>query len=153
VRRRLARPELESDRFAVLPPDAWRAQLPETHILVLALPLTQETRGIVGHAELSALPDGAFVVNVGRARTLDEDALFAALACGRVAGAALDVLDEEPPARESRAWSEAGLLLTPHVARSPEKPPFRWEPLFVENLRRFVAGEPLLNVVDIRAGY
>ena len=55
--------------------------------------------------------------------------------------------------RDHRAWRESRLLLTPHVARSPEQPPFRWEPLFVENLRRFVAGEALLNVVDVHAGY
>jgi phosphoglycerate dehydrogenase-like enzyme len=153
VRRRISQPKVEPEGLVVLPPDAWRARLPETEILVLALPLTHETRRVVGRVELSDLPDGALVVSVGRAQTLDEKALLDALAAGRLAGAALDVLDEEPPGPDHRAWSESRLLLTPHVARSPEQPPFRWEPLFVENLRRFVAGEALLNVVDIHAGY
>jgi len=123
------------------------------HVLVLALPLTHETRRLIGRAELDALPPSAFVVNVGRAQTVDEDALLAALAGERLAGAGLDVLDEEPPPADHPAWSEPRLLLTPHVARSPERPPYRWAPLFVENLRRFAADEPLLHVVDTHAGY
>jgi phosphoglycerate dehydrogenase-like enzyme len=153
VRRRITESQVEGEGFVVQPPGAWRARLRETQILVLALPLTRETRRIVGRTELAALPPGAFVVNVGRAQTLDEDALLQVLAEGRLAGAAVDVLDEEPPRPDHPVWSEARLMITPHVARSPEQPPFRWQPLFVENLRRFVADEPLLNVVDIRAGY
>jgi phosphoglycerate dehydrogenase-like enzyme len=153
VRRRITEPQAGPDGFVVHPPDAWRARLPETDILILALPLTHETRRIVGRAELAALPPGAFFVNVGRAETVDEDALMETLAEERLAGGAVDVLHEEPPRPEHPVWSEARLMITPHVGRSPEEPPFRWEPLFVENLRRFVAEEPLLNVVDIRAGY
>jgi phosphoglycerate dehydrogenase-like enzyme len=153
VRRRITEPQMEAEGFVVHPPDVWRARLPQTQILVLALPLTPETRRIVGRAELAALAPGAFVVNVGRSQTVDEDALLDFLAEARLAGAAVDVLDEEPPRPEHPAWSEARLMITPHVARSPEEAPFRWQPLFVENLRRFVADEPLLNVVDIRAGY
>jgi phosphoglycerate dehydrogenase-like enzyme len=153
VRRRISTTEVEPEGFVVHPPSAWRERLAETQLLVLALPLTHQTRRIIGRAELAALPVGAFFVNVGRAQTVDEDALFQALAEGRLAGAGLDVLVEEPPSPEHRAWSESSLLLTPHVARSPEEPPFAWEPLFVENLRRFATDEPLLNVVDIRAGY
>jgi phosphoglycerate dehydrogenase-like enzyme len=153
VRRRITEPQVGPDGFVVHPPSAWRARLPETQILMLALPLTHETRRIVGRAELQALSPGAFFVNVGRAQTLDEDALMEALAEGRLAGGAVDVLNEEPPRPEHAVWSEARLMITPHVARSPEEPPFRWEPLFVENLRRYVGDEPLLNVVDIRAGY
>jgi phosphoglycerate dehydrogenase-like enzyme len=153
VRRRITERQVERDGFVVHPPHAWRARLPETEILILALPLTHETHRIVGHAELEALPPGALFVNVGRSQTVDEDALMEALAEGRLAGGAVDVLDEEPPRPEHPAWSEARLMVTPHVARSPEEPPFRWEPLFVENLRRYAADEPLLNVVDISAGY
>ena len=153
VRRRISEPEVEPEGFVVHPPSAWRARLRETQLLVVALPLTDETLRIVGRAELATLPMGALVVNVGRAQTVDEEALFEALAEGRLGGVGVDVLAEEPPGPEHPAWSESGLLLTPHVARSPEEPPFRWEPLFVENLRRFAADEPLLNVVDVRAGY
>jgi phosphoglycerate dehydrogenase-like enzyme len=153
VRRRIAEPQVEPDGFLVHPPDVWRERLPETDILVLALPLTPETRALVGREELAALPAGALVVNVGRAQTLDEDALLRELRDGRLGGAGVDVLHDEPPPSDHAAWAEPNLLLTPHVARSPEEPPFRWEPLFVENLRRFAADEPLLNVVDVHAGY
>jgi phosphoglycerate dehydrogenase-like enzyme len=153
VRRRIAKSQVEPEGFLIHPPNAWRDRLPEIQILVLALPLTRETKRIVGRAELEALPQGAVFVNVGRAQTVDERALFETLAQGHLAGGAVDVLEEEPPSPEHPAWSEARLMLTPHVARSPEEPPFRWEPLFVENLRRFAADEPLLNVVDTRAGY
>lgn len=152
VRRRIAETQIV-DGFPVHSPLGWRARLPWADILVAALPLTNETRGLVGAAELSALRPGALVVNVGRAQTVEEGAVLAALRDGRLGGAALDVLDDEPPPPEHAAWAESNLLLTPHVARSPEQPPFRWEPLFVENLRRFAAGEPLLNVVDVDAGY
>ena len=153
ARRRIDESAKDPEGFVVHPPDAWRARLPETQILVLALPLTSETRGIVGRAELAALAADAVFVNVGRAETVDQDALLAALAQGPLAGAALDVLAEEPPQPDDPIWSERRLVITPHVARSPEEPPFLWEPLFVENLRRFAAGEELLNVVDVGAGY
>ncbi len=153
VRRRIVEAQREPEGFLVHPPDTWRERLPETDILMLALPLTHETLGLVGSQELAALPRGALVVNVGRAPTIDEEALLQALHAGRLGGAALDVLQDEPPPADHAAWAEPNLLLTPHVARSPEEPPFRWEPLFEENLRRFAADEPLLNVVDVRAGY
>ncbi len=133
--------------------DAWSSALERTDLLVLALPLTPLTAGIVGADELSRLPRGALVVNVGRGGTLDENALFDALVSGHLGGAALDVFETEPLPDESPLWTAPGLLVSPHIARSPETPPYRWEGLFVENLRRFVGGEPLLNVVDREAGY
>ena len=152
-RRHHGAPTLDADGFLVWGPATWRTALPATDALVLALPLTGETRGLVGAAELASLPRGALVVNVGRGETLDTQALLAQLHEGRLAGAGLDVIDPEPLPEAHPAWAEPRLLLTPHVGRSPEVPPFRWEPLFVENLRRFGAGEPLLNVVDLDAGY
>jgi phosphoglycerate dehydrogenase-like enzyme len=139
--------------FVVWGPTTWRGTLPVTDSLILALPLTRETYHLVGAKELAALPPHALVVNVGRGGTLDDEALLEALRAGRLAGAGLDVLESEPPPPDHQAWSEPRLLLTPHVGRSPESPPFRWEPLFVENLRRFRLGVPLLNVVDREAGY
>ena len=131
----------------------WRALLPEADVVVCALPLTPLTRRLVGASELDLLPRSAFVVNVGRAATIDEPALLERLRSGAIAGAALDVVEREPPPHDDPVWDVPNLLLTPHVARSPEQPPYRWEPLFVENLRRFAAGEELLNVVDRDAGY
>jgi phosphoglycerate dehydrogenase-like enzyme len=134
-------------------PANWREALDGADVLALALPLTPATRHLVGAEELARLAPGALVVNVGRGGTLDDDALFDAIESGRLGGAGLDVLEVEPPPAGSRAWSLPDVVLTAHVARSRETPPFRWEPLFEENLRRFVAGEPLLNVVDREAGY
>jgi phosphoglycerate dehydrogenase-like enzyme len=134
-------------------PETWRSALRGADILVAALPLTPATRHFVGAEALARLAPGALVVNVGRGGTVDDEALLDAVAGGHLAGAGLDVLEHEPPPPGSRAWTLPEVLLTPHVARSREQPPFRWEKLFEENLRRYAAGEPLLNVVDREAGY
>jgi phosphoglycerate dehydrogenase-like enzyme len=133
--------------------ESWRGALPTVAALVMALPLVPATRGAVGERELSALPPGAWLVNVGRGATLDEDALLAALRSGRLAGAALDVFASEPLAVDSPLWREPRLVVSPHVARSAERGRRRWEGLFEENLRRFAAGETLLNVVEPERGY
>ncbi|HEX8212795.1 MAG TPA: NAD(P)-dependent oxidoreductase [Longimicrobium sp.] len=143
----------DSTGFPVWGPDRWRDRLPHAELLFLALPLTPDTRCLVGRAELAALPHHARVINVGRGGTIDQAALLEALAAGRLGGAALDVLEEEPPSPDFAGWAEPRLIVTPHVARSMELPPHRWEPLFVENLRRFAAGEPLCNVVSRELGY
>lgn len=137
----------------VLTGDAWRERLPRTDLVVLALPLTPSTRQLFGAAELDRMRPGGWVVNVGRGETLDAAALLRALADGWLAGAALDVFESEPLPPEHPAWSEPRLVISPHAARSLEQPPFRWEELFAENARRFLAGRPLLNVVDLEAGY
>lgn len=151
-----ARRRAVSERDAVIvwnSADAWQAALERTDLLVLALPRTPLTVGLVGSNELARLPRGAFVVNVGRGGTIDEHALVVALESGHLGGAALDVFDREPLPESSSLWTTPGLLVSPHIGRGLERPPFRWEPLFVENLRRFVGGEPLLNIVDREAGY
>lgn len=146
-------PAPDAEGFLIWGPAAWRAALPSTDLLILALPLTPDTYRLVGAEELAALPAHAWLINIGRGATLDEAALLQALASERLAGAALDVLADEPPPPDHPIWSEARVLLTPHVGRSLERPPYRWEALFVENVRRFAAGEPLLNVVDQQRGY
>ena len=85
-------------------------------ILTLHLPLVAETRGMIGAAQLASLPAGAIVVNVSRGGLVDEDALRAALASGHLAGAALDVLQHEPPPADDPILATPGLLLTPHIA-------------------------------------
>lgn len=146
---------LRSDprNFHFAGPSNWKDQLSETDLLVLALPRTSETERLVGERELAMLPSHAFVVNVGRGETIDQEALLRALKRRALSGAALDVFEQEPPPVGDPVWEEPNLIITPHVARSMEEPPFRWEPLFVENLRRFVRQEPLLNVVDKDQGY
>ncbi len=139
--------------FQVWGGDEWRATLPQTNVLMLALPATQETRGIVGAPELDALPRGAVVVNVGRGETVDLEALLECIRSGRLSAAGLDVCDPEPLPASHPAWVEPGLLISPHSARPSETPPFRWERFVEENLRRFVAGEPIIGEVDRTRGY
>jgi phosphoglycerate dehydrogenase-like enzyme len=121
--------------------------------LVLAAPLTPATRGLIGRAELARLRPHAVLVNLGRGALVDEAALTEALAARRIAGAALDVFAEEPLPRTSPLWDMPHVIVTPHV--SGFGPRF-WErtcDLFARNLRHWLAGEPLENVVDKRAGY
>jgi len=121
--------------------------------LVLAAPLTPATRGLIAAAELALMPAHAILVNLGRGALVDEAALTEALAAGRIAGAALDVFQEEPLPEASPLWAMPQVIATPHV--SGFGPRF-WErtcELFARNLRRYLAGEPLENVVDKRAGY
>lgn len=120
--------------------------LSEVDILVLVLPDEPETRGLIGAAELAALPDDALVVNVGRGSTVHTDALLAETASGRLR-AALDVLDPEPLPPEHPLWTTQGVLITPHIAGGSSSFYPRAKRLIAEQLRRFVSGQALLNVV------
>jgi glyoxylate/hydroxypyruvate reductase A len=120
-------------------------------ILICLLPLTPETRGILGAETFSALPRGAGVLNVGRGGHLVEADLLAALASGHLAGAVIDVLEEEPPPVEHPFWTHPRILMTPHIASMTQ--PRTAAPLLIENIRRFERGEPLSNVVDQARGY
>lgn len=131
----------------------WKEQLSATDFLIMALPLTKLTRGFVGKDELALLPPQAYLINVGRGETLDEEALLMALKEKRLSGAALDVFSEEPLSEQNPLWTENRIIITPHVARSVEIAAHKWEDLFVENVRRFYLNEPLLNLVDHDAGY
>lgn len=132
---------------------SWYAVLPTIDILIIAAPLTEETYHLVDGAVLSQLPNDALVINIARGDIVDEEALLSALINGTLGGAGLDTIHAEPPPPDDPIWHAPNLLLTPHVARSLEHPPYRWEALFLENLRRYVHDEPLLNVVDKKAGY
>jgi D-3-phosphoglycerate dehydrogenase/glyoxylate/hydroxypyruvate reductase A len=131
--------------------DAFGAFLAGTAILVCALPLTPATAGLLGASQLSALPRGAFVINVSRGAVLREDDLLAAVDSGHLAGAALDVFETEPLPAASPLWGHPKILCTPHIAAMPR--PDVAAKHFLENLRRARAGLPLLNVVDRNRGY
>jgi phosphoglycerate dehydrogenase-like enzyme len=134
-------------------PEHLLALLPEADVVALCVPLTDETRGMIGARELAAFKPGAYLVNVGRGGLVDTDALVTGLADGRLAGACLDVTDPEPLPPEHPLWRMANVVITPHVSGRSALTQERWQALYVENLRRFGAGEPLLNVVDKQAGY
>lgn len=131
----------------------WQSQLPETDALINCLPKTEETHHFVNSSILNQLPGRAFVVSIGRGGTLDDRALLERVQAGRLAGAALDVFEEEPLPRSHPMWSEPRVMITPHVGRSLEGPEYKWQSLFEDNLARYVRGETLLNIVNYEKGY
>jgi phosphoglycerate dehydrogenase-like enzyme len=134
--------------------EAIETELPNADVVVLAAPLTEQTRGVLSAPRLDLLQPSALVVNVARGALVDESALIERLRSGRIRGAALDVFQEEPLASGSPLWQLRSALVTPHV--SPVSPGRFWArelDLFLDNWRRFVRGDPLRNLVDKRAGY
>jgi phosphoglycerate dehydrogenase-like enzyme len=136
---------------AVWPVAELKEFLSQSHYLVSTLPATPETDALLDAETLAALPEGAYFINVGRSNVVDDQALVDALAGGRLAGAALDVFDEEPLPDDSPLWEAPNLAVTAHVAAISH--PLLIVPIFVENYRRYMAGEPLQYVVDFDAGY
>ncbi len=126
--------------------------LPTARILVNMLPLSTETTGLLDARRLALLPDGALVVNGGRGRTIDAVALLRELDGGRLR-AVLDVTDPEPLPQESPLWSIPNVLISPHIAGDSPEATIRTFKIAGDQIRRFAAGEPLLNVVDPTAGY
>jgi phosphoglycerate dehydrogenase-like enzyme len=139
---------------SIIGPDAWRARLGEFDWIVLAAPQTEDTQHLIGAAELAAMKPGAMIVNIARGGLIDQDALIDAVNRGHIGGAFLDVTDPEPLPPEHPLWTTPGILVDAHLSgRAQTRMGERGAELFVENLRRFVAGEPLKNVVDYAAGY
>lgn len=119
--------------------------LPKTDALVMILPGSDTTRHALNKERLALLPKHAWVVNVGRGTSIDEDALIEALEAGSIGGAALDVFEVEPLPEASKLWKAPNCIVSPHAAGGR---PQDCEPLIVENLRRFVAGQTLKNVIS-----
>ncbi len=122
--------------------------LPVAHGVVITLPLTEETRGMIDAAAISRMRADAVLVNVGRGGVVDEAALVQALEQGRLAGAALDVFATEPLPPDSPLWGLPNVLISPHTAGLSKRENERVVPLFIENLRRYLAGDELLSRVD-----
>ena len=121
--------------------------LPHADVVILIVPVTPETTGMVDAAFLAAMPDGALLVNAARGVVVDTDALLAELSAGRLR-AALDVTDPEPLPEGHPLWSVPGLLLTPHVGGAVPDTNERAAAAVTDQLARILAGEPLVNVVD-----
>ncbi len=133
--------------------DGMEKVLKESDYLVLCTPLTPETTNLIGREELRNMKRTAYLINIARGEVVDEDALITALKERWIAGAALDVARTEPLPETSELWELDNVIITPHVAGST---PYYWEratAIFVENLRRFLRGEELINVVDKEKGY
>jgi phosphoglycerate dehydrogenase-like enzyme len=120
---------------------------------VVIVPLTSETRGMIGERELRAMKPTAYLVNVGRGGIVDERALIQALEEGWIAGAGLDVFGTEPLPEDSPLWKMENVIITSHYAGITPVYDERAMAIFLDNLRRYRAGEPLRNVVDKRLGY
>lgn len=129
------------------------AFLPDADYVVIALPLTSDTKGMVGAAALGRMKPTARLINVARGPIVDEEALVQALRAGRIAGAALDVFTEEPLPADSPFWDLPGVIVSPHMSGDFAGWESSLSQLFVVNFRRWRRGEPLLNIVDKRRGY
>jgi D-3-phosphoglycerate dehydrogenase len=135
------------------PPDALPDLLPQADIVILAAPLTDQTRGMIDAAAIARLKPGAILVNVARGQLVVEDALVAALECGHLDSAGLDVTPDEPPAPSSRLWTAPRLVMTPHVGGQAARRIDAMTDFFCHNLRRHLSGRPLMNLVDKRLGF
>ncbi|HEY3378207.1 MAG TPA: D-2-hydroxyacid dehydrogenase [Armatimonadota bacterium] len=127
--------------------------LAQCDVLMNTLPLTPHTLHFIGAAELTVMPRHLLLLNVGRGGTIDTTALVDALQTGEIAGAALDVTDPEPLPPDHPLWRLPQVLITPHYAGQHPDNPRRAAQLFLDNLRRYLADEPLCNVVDKASGY
>ena len=121
--------------------------------VVLAAPLTERTRHLIDARRLQIFKPSAFLINVSRGALVDEAALVKALRDRRIAGAALDVFEQEPLSRWSPLWKMPQVLITPHTAFLTENVWHRHYEVFTANLKRYLAGQPLEDVVDLKRGY
>jgi len=131
--------------------DGLEQALRAADILVLLLPLTDETENLLDTLTLALLPEGAMIVNPGRGPLIDDDALMTALDRGHVAHATLDVFRQEPLPRDHPFWAHPQVTVTPHIAS--ETRPETAAQVIAENIRRGEAGEPFLHLVDRAKGY
>ena len=137
----------------VLGLDALDEALPRADHVCLTVPLTDATRHLTDARRLARMRPGAFLYNVSRGAVVDQAALVAALRAGRLAGAGLDVFEEEPLPAESPLWELPNVILTPHVAGATPRYYERTAALFADNLERFLAGRSLENRFDSGRGY
>jgi phosphoglycerate dehydrogenase-like enzyme len=127
--------------------------LAQADYLVICVPDSSGTDGMIGKTELNALPRHAVIVNIGRGTVIDEPALIEALRAGRLAGAALDVFHKEPLPADSPLWDMPNVIITPHNVSQSDRENDRQIARFTEVLRAYLAGQPLPYLVDKRAGY
>ncbi|MGI8929897.1 MAG: D-2-hydroxyacid dehydrogenase [Candidatus Limnocylindria bacterium] len=143
----------EGSRVEMYGLDQLNEVLRQSDIVVVAAPLTDETAGLIGAEQLGEMRETAWLINIARGRLIDELALRRALESGWIGGAVLDVFSEEPLSPESPLYRTPNLVITPHTSWASNRVAERTVDLFVENLKRDRAGEPLRNVVDLEAGY
>ncbi|MCZ6679996.1 MAG: D-2-hydroxyacid dehydrogenase [Candidatus Poribacteria bacterium] len=133
--------------------DRLHDMLRQSDFVAICCPLTLQTEGIMGADEFRVMKSTAFVINIARGRIVDQAALVEALRAKEIAGAGLDATHPEPLPQDNPLWEMDNVIITPHHAGQSPKAPRRVFELFCENLKRFVAGEPLINLVDKTRGY
>lgn len=121
--------------------------------VALCLPLTPDTEGFIGEAQLRAMKPTAYLYNAGRGKCVERGALLRALDEGWIAGAGLDVTDPEPLPQDDALWAHPNVILSQHTSGASRHNSRRVTDIFIQNLRRYLAGEPLVNEVDLQAGY
>lgn len=134
-------------------PNELLALLPEADVVAIAVPLTDETNNLFNEDAFKAMKNGTYLINIARGKVVNTDSLLAALKNGKLAGACLDVTDPEPLPKDHPLWKAPNVIITPHIAWKSSITHKRRKAVIMENLRRFAAGEPLLNTVDKTAGY
>ena len=153
TRRSARRGEPDPDADLLLPASGLHRLLAESDYVNICVPLTAETDGLIGAAEIARMKPTAAIVNIARASVIDREALLEALRTERIAGAALDVHDPEPLPPDSPFWDLPNVIVTPHRSGAMHGYFDRAAEFFAENLRRYAGGEPLLNVVERERGY
>ena len=153
TRRTVSNGEKDPDVDQLYPMEQLQELLRLSDYIVLAVPLTQETEKLMGEAELRVMPRNAYLVNVARGRVVDEEALIRALQERWIAGAGLDVTEEEPLPANSPLYSMPNVILTPHISGLSAHYVKRLTALFAENLQRYRSGQPLRNRYDPERGY
>ncbi len=137
----------------IYPPEAVASVARESDFLVVVAPLTQSSRALINADVLAAMKKTAVLINVARGALVDEAALISALAAKQIAGAALDVFDEEPLPITSPLWNLDNVILSPHVAGNSAQYHDKCADVFIENLTRYLENRPLLNLVHRELGY
>ena len=145
--------EYVSGADEVFPPAEIIKMVPRCDYFILTVPLTAETKGIIGYPELAAMKKSAYLINVSRGAVVRESELVNALKQGCLAGAALDVFEKEPLPPESELWGMPNVIISPHAAGMLENYMSAAAGLFKENLKRYLAGQGLLNVFNKKRGY
>jgi len=146
--------EVESDLVEkVYPPHKLKEVLSQADFVVLCLPLTQLTQNMMNSSAFKVMKPGSYLINVARGGLVDESALLEALDSGQVAGAALDVVAKQPLPKESPLWEHPKIIITHHLAGSGKKYFERLGKLMAQNIRNYLEGRPLINLVDIERGY
>ena len=152
--RRTAKTMTKSRNVDMLLPSSWLPKLlTQSDFVVITLPLTEDTRNMFSNAQFRLMKESAYIINIGRGPIIDEPALIRALNENQIAGAGLDVFSLEPLPSTSPLWKMPNVIMTPHVSGGQEDYEKEANKIFCENLKRFLAGKRLMNVVNKKTGY